>query len=147
MRTFYIVALLVVSNVFMTFAWYGHLQFEKWGFTQKWGMVGLILISWFIALFEYVFQVPANKLGYLGQGGPFDIFELKTLQEVILLSIFLVINTLIFNEKLQWNHLLSFALIILAVYVAYKKWYKLAKPVVSLPNLSSTLCIYLKKCF
>ena len=122
MRTFYIVALLVVSNVFMTFAWYGHLQFAKWGFTQKWGMVGLILISWFIALFEYVFQVPANKLGYLGQGGPFDIFELKTLQKVISLSIFLVINTLIFNEKLQWNHLLSFALIILAVYVAYKKW-------------------------
>ncbi len=122
MRTFYSVVLLVIANIFMTFAWYGHLQFSKWGFTQKWGIVGLVLISWFIALFEYAFQVPANKLGYIEQGGSFSIFELKTLQEVISLSIFLLINTLIFNEKLQWNHLLSFALIVLAVYVAYRKW-------------------------
>lgn len=106
----------------MTFAWYGHLQFQKWGFLHKLGIVGLILVSWFIALFEYAFQVPANKLGYIEQGGSFNLFELKTLQEIISLSVFLIINTLVFNQKLQWNHILAFALIVLAVYVAYKKW-------------------------
>lgn len=121
-RTLLSVLFLVISNVFMTFAWYGHLQFQKWGFLPKLGLFGLILVSWFIALFEYAFQVPANKLGYIEQGGPFNLFELKTLQEIISLSVFLVINTLIFNQKLQWNHILAFVLIILAVYVAYKKW-------------------------
>jgi hypothetical protein len=106
----------------MTFAWYGHLQFKKWGIVHQWGLVGLVLISWFIALFEYAFQVPANKMGFIDNGGPFNLFELKTLQEVISLAVFLLINTLIFNQKLQWNHILAFALIVLAVYVAYKKW-------------------------
>ncbi|MDZ4667910.1 MAG: DMT family protein [bacterium] len=88
---------------------------------SKWDIVGLLLISWFIALFEYAFQVPANRLGYIDNGGPFNLFELKTLQEVISLAVFLIINTIIFNQKLQWNHILAFALIVLAVYVAYKK--------------------------
>lgn len=121
-RTLLSVIFLIISNVFMTFAWYGHLQFQKWGFLNKLGLLGLILVSWFIALFEYAFQVPANKLGYIEQGGPFNLFELKTLQEIISLSVFLVINTLIFNQKLQWNHILAFVLIIISVYVAYKKW-------------------------
>lgn len=115
-------ALLAVSNVFMTFAWYGHLHFGKWFGIAKSGMVGIIIISWVIALFEYMFQVPANKLGYTEQGGPFSTFELKTIQEVISLVVFLVINTLVFHEKLQWNHLLAFLLIVLAVVVAFKKW-------------------------
>ena len=121
-RTLISITFLVVANLFMTFAWYGHLQFEKWGFHQKFGLVGIILISWFIALFEYAFQVPANKLGYIEQGGSFSIFELKTIQEVISLLVFLLINTFLFHEKLQWNHILAFALIFLAVFVAFKKW-------------------------
>lgn len=121
-RTLLCITFLILSNVFMTFAWYGHLQFAKWGFVQKWGLIGIVLISWFIALFEYAFQVPANKMGFIEQGGSFTIFELKTLQEIISLSVFLVINTLVFGQRLQWNHLLAFALIILAVFVAYKKW-------------------------
>ena len=121
-RTILCILLLVISNVFMTFAWYGHLQFSKLEWFQKWGTLGIILVSWGIALFEYAFMVPANKLGYIEQGGNFNMFELKTLQEVISLSVFLVINTVVFNQKLQWNHLLAFGLIVIAVYVAYKKW-------------------------
>ena len=112
----------MISNVFMTFAWYGHLQFEKWGIVQKWGLPGLVLISWLIALAEYSFMIPANRLGHMSHGGAFSIFELKTIQEVISLTVFLIINTLIFQEKLQWNHILAFALILLAVWVAFKKW-------------------------
>lgn len=116
------IALLIISNVFMTFAWYGHLQFQKWGILQKWGLAGVVLISWFIALFEYAFQVPANRLGYIENGGNFSLFELKTIQEVISLSVFILINIFIFNERLQWNHILAFVLIFLAVWVAFKKW-------------------------
>ncbi len=121
-RTLISISFLMISNVFMTFAWYGHLQFEKWGIVQKWGLPGLVLISWLIALAEYSFMIPANRLGHISHGGAFSIFELKTIQEVISLSVFLIINTLIFQEKLQWNHILAFALIILAVWVAFKKW-------------------------
>jgi uncharacterized protein (DUF486 family) len=106
----------------MTFAWYGHLQFQKRGFFHKLGIVSLILASWFIALYEYAFQLPANKMGFIVQGGPFYLLELKTLQEIISLSVFLGINTLVFNQKLQWNHVLAFAHIVLAVYVTFKKW-------------------------
>lgn len=121
-RSFLSIVFLLCSNVFMTFAWYGHLQFQKWGILQKWGIVGIVLLSWFIALFEYAFQVPANRLGYIEHGGSFSIFELKTIQEVISLSVFLIINTLVFHERLQWNHLLAFGLIVLSVYIAFKKW-------------------------
>lgn len=123
MKAFYTIILLTLSNTFMTFAWYGHLQFSKIEWLKNTGLVGVILISWLIALAEYSLMVPANKLGYVKNGGPFNMFELKTIQEVISLSVFVVINYLVFKEdKLAWNHVLGFVLIVLAVFVVFKKW-------------------------
>ncbi len=123
MKAAYTILLLVISNLFMTFAWYGHLQFQKIDWLKNTGLTGIILISWCIALFEYVFQVPANRIGYLGNNGPFYLFELKTIQEAISLIVFVLINVLVFKDgTLQWNHVLGFALIVLAVYVIFKKW-------------------------
>ena len=123
MKSFYTVLLLIFSNLFMTFAWYGHLQFQKIDWLKSTGLIGVILISWFIALFEYAFQVPANRIGYLGNGGPFDLFELKTIQEVVTLTVFVVVNIYVFKDgQLHWNHILGFALIVLAVFVIFKKW-------------------------
>jgi uncharacterized protein (DUF486 family) len=105
MKTLFTIGLLVVSNLFMTFAWYGHLQFQKIDWLKSTGLIGVILISWFIALFEYAFQVPANRIGYLNNGGPFDLFELKTIQEVVSLTVFVVVNIYVFKDgQLQWNH-------------------------------------------
>src|ERR1035437_850223 len=112
MKSFYTVVLLIFSNLFMTFAWYGHLQFQKIDWLKSTGLIGVIFISWFIALFEYAFQVPANRIGYLNNGGPFDLFELKTIQEVVSLTVFVVVNIYVFKDgNLQWNHILGFALI------------------------------------
>jgi uncharacterized protein (DUF486 family) len=122
-KAIYTIGLLVISNLFMTFAWYGHLQFSRIDWLKNTGLIGVIAISWFIALFEYMFQVPANKIGYSHNGGPFDMFELKTIQEAISLIVFVLINIYVFKEgQLQWNHILGFALIILAVFVIFKKW-------------------------
>lgn len=119
----YTISLLVLSNVFMTFAWYGHLQFKKWGLLQQAGLVLIILVSWGMALFEYLFQVPANKLGYRENGGPFSLFELKTIPEVISLVVFTLITIFVFKtEKLAWNHLVGFCLLVLAVFFIFKKW-------------------------
>jgi uncharacterized protein (DUF486 family) len=107
----------------MTFAWYGHLQFQKISWLKQTGLIGIILISWFIAFFEYLFQVPANRIGHSSYGGPFDLFGLKTIQEAISIIVFVLVNVLVFKDgQLQWNHLLGFALIILAVFVIFKKW-------------------------
>jgi uncharacterized protein len=115
--------LLIVSNVFMTLAWYGHLQFGKISWLKATGLFGIILISWCIAFFEYLFQVPANKLGYLQNGGPFSIFELKTIQEAVSLGVFVVINIVVFKEtQFQWNHAVGLLLMVLAVYIIFKKW-------------------------
>jgi uncharacterized protein len=123
MKALYTILLLVVSNLFMTFAWYGHLQFQKISWLKATGLIGLILISWFIALFEYVFQVPANRIGHVGHGGPFSLFELKTLQEAISIGVFVLVNIYVFKEgQLQWNHILGFLLIVIAVFVIFKKW-------------------------
>ncbi|MCU0441336.1 MAG: DMT family protein [Bacteroidia bacterium] len=117
------IILLIISNVFMTLAWYGHLQFAKISWLKATGLIGIILISWFIALFEYIFQVPANKLGYAQNGGPFSIFELKTIQEAVSLGVFVVINIMVFKETdFQWNHLIGLLLMVLAVIVIFKKW-------------------------
>lgn len=116
------IAFLVISNTFMTFAWYGHLKFKEISWLSNLGLLGIILISWFIALFEYVFQVPANKLGYIENGGPFTIWQLKVIQEVITLTIFTIFSVLFFkNETLRLNHLIGFAFLILAVYFIFKK--------------------------
>lgn len=122
MKSFYTVALLIMSNSFMTFAWYGHLKFAEWKWFNKLGLISIILISWGIALFEYIFQVPANKLGFTGNGGPFSLIQLKVLQEVITLVVFALFTLLVFKtETFRWNHLVSFLLLILAVYFMFKK--------------------------
>lgn len=114
---------LVIANIFMTVAWYGHLKFEEWGWLKKAGILTVILISWGLALFEYFFQVPANRLGYKGNGGVYDVFQLKVMQEAITLVIFIGFMLLFFkNEPLRWNHLLSCILLIGAVFFAFKKF-------------------------
>jgi uncharacterized protein (DUF486 family) len=115
--------LLIFSNLFMTLAWYGHLHWKKLGFFSKLGILGSIIFSWLVAFFEYIFQVPANKIGYKGNGGPFNLFQLKTLQEVISLAVFTMVSVFIFkSEKFQWNHLVGFLFLVAAVYFVFKKW-------------------------
>lgn len=123
MRALLTVVLLLISNSFMTYAWYGHLkknpEASKTGF---WVYAITILTSWGIALFEYVFMVPANKLGYQGNGGPFSLIELKIIQEVASLVIFMVFSLLFFkDESIKWNHAVAFLLILGAVYLVFKK--------------------------
>lgn len=106
----------------MTMAWYGHLKFQEWGWMKKTAIWGIILISWGFALFEYIFQVPANKIGFKENGGPFSLFQLKIIQEVITLIVFTVFSLLFFkNENFRWNHLMAFVCLILAVYFVFKK--------------------------
>jgi hypothetical protein len=107
----------------MTFAWYGHLKFKDYQWGKSLPLIAIILISWGLAFFEYLFQVPANKAGYEGEGGPFSLLQLKVMQEALTIIIFIVFSTLFFKtEKLAWNHLVGFGLIILAVFVVFKKW-------------------------
>lgn len=116
------VLFLVISNVFMVLAWYGHLKFKEFDATKSLGLFAIILISWGIAFFEYLFQVPANKMGFLGNGGPFTLFQLRILQEVISLVVFTLLAVLLFKtETFRWNHAAAFLLIIGAVYLVFKK--------------------------
>ena len=116
------VGLLIVSNAFMVVAWYGHLKFAEWKWFSKLGLASVVLLSWGIALFEYAFQVPANKIGFSGNGGPFSLIQLKVLQEVITLLVFAVFTLLVFKtETIRLNHVISFAFLVLAVYFMFKK--------------------------
>lgn len=116
------IVFLIISNSFMTMAWYGHLKFAEWKWFQKLGLIAIILISWGIALFEYVFQVPANRIGYAENGGPFSLLQLKVIQEVITLVVFAIFTLLFFKtETFKINHLISFSFLILAVYFMFKK--------------------------
>lgn len=122
MKSLYTIALLVLSNTFMTFAWYGHLKFKEWKWFVGWPLVMIILISWGIALFEYMAQVPANRIGFQENGGPFSLVQLKVIQEVITLIVFSLFTLVFFkNESLRWNHLIGFVFLILAVYFIFKK--------------------------
>ncbi len=122
MKAILTVCLLVLSNSFMTLAWYGHLKFSEWKWFSKLGLISIILISWGIALFEYMFQVPANRIGYNGNGGPFSLLQLKVIQEVITLVVFVGFTLLVFKtETFRVNHVISFVLLILAVYFMFKK--------------------------
>ena len=85
MKAVFTIGLLILSNVFMTLAWYGHLKFKQMNWFSNLGLISIILISWGIALFEYSFQVPANRIGYDENGGPFNLWQLKVIQEVITL--------------------------------------------------------------
>ncbi len=109
---FVTVGLLLCSNIFMTCAWYGHLKYPD---SALWRV---ILISWCIAFFEYCLQVPANRVGF----GYFNAAELKTIQELLSLSVFMVFSIIYLHEPLRWNYVLGFALIILAAFVIFKKW-------------------------
>jgi len=122
MKGTYAILLLILSNVFMTLAWYGHLKFKDWKAFEKIGLIGIILISWGVAFFEYCFQVPANRIGYKGNGGPFALVELKVIQEVITLVVFAVFSLLVFRtESFRINHLIGFGFLVLAVYFIFKK--------------------------
>jgi hypothetical protein len=116
------IVLLAISNTFMTFAWYGHLKFKDMAWSKSLGLFSVILISWGLAFLEYVFQVPANRIGYKEEGGPFGLVELKTIQEAISLIVFMIFSTVVFKQKLEWNHLLGFSLIVVAVFIIFKKW-------------------------
>ncbi len=106
------IGLLVASNVFMTFAWYGHLKYKSAP------LLTVILISWGIALFEYMLQVPANRIGH----GTFSAAELKTIQEVITLLVFALFSVFFLKEPLSWNHALGFAFIALGAFFIFHKW-------------------------
>jgi len=122
MKIFLTIILLVFSNVFMTFAWYGHLKLREFKWFESIPLVGVILISWGIALFEYFFQVPANRIGFKDTGGPFTLIQLKVIQEVITLVVFTVFSLVAFkNETFRWNHLIGFIFLILAVFFIFKK--------------------------
>lgn len=116
------IVLLVISNVFMTFAWYGHLKLKEFSWFDSLPLMAVIGISWGIAFFEYCFQVPANRIGFQGNGGPFSLMQLKIIQEVITLVVFIIFSTLAFKtETFQWNHALACLLLVGAVYLVFMK--------------------------
>lgn len=116
------VLLLIVSNVFMTFAWYGHLKLDEMGVTTGWPLILIILFSWGIALLEYLVMIPANRIGFEGHGGPFNLLQLKVIQEVISLTVFTVVIMFLFRgQAFQWNHLAAFICLILAVFFVFLK--------------------------
>ena len=116
------ILLLVVSNSFMTLAWYGHLKFGIDKSIPKLGLFGIVLISWLIAFFEYCFQVPPNRTAFQGMGGPFSLVQLKVIQEVITLLIFVCFSAIFFKtEHFRTNHLIAFVFLVLAVYFIFKK--------------------------
>ena len=118
----YSVLLLVLSNVFMTLAWYGHLKMrEEFSWFAALPLIAVIAFSWGIAFFEYCLQVPANRLGFRENGGPFDIMQLKVIQEVITLVVFTVFSIIAFKMELKWHHLAAFVCLVLAVYFVFKK--------------------------
>ena len=118
----YSILLLVISNIFMSFAWYGHLKFHEMKWFSKLGLAGIVLVSWGIALFEYSFMVPANRFGFKGNGGPFSLLELKVIQEVVTLVVFIVFSLVIFRtEHVRLNHAIGLFFLVLAVYFIFKK--------------------------
>lgn len=120
MKAVWTILLLVIANIFMTFAWYGHLKFKEYKWFENLPLLGIIFLSWGLALFEYMFQVPANKLGYRENGGPFSLLQLKVIQEVITLVVFTIFTTVFFKgESFRWNHFVGFALLVGAVFFLF----------------------------
>lgn len=115
-RALQTILLLIASNTFMTIAWYGHLKFKNVG------IITAILISWGIALVEYSLMVPANKIGSNLNGGPFNMFQLKIIQEVISISVFILFTLMFFKtDTLKWNHIFGFLFLIISVFFFFKK--------------------------
>ena len=122
MRGFWTIILLTLSNVFMTLAWYGHLKFAAMPRFSKLGLFAIILISWGIAFFEYCMQVPANRIGFSENGGPFSMWQLKIIQEALSLSVFTVLAIFLLGAgEIRWNYIVSFLFILAAVYFAFMK--------------------------
>lgn len=116
------IVLLIISNVFMTFAWYGHLKLQAAGTASNWPLYIVILFSWGVAFFEYCFQVPANRIGFEGNGGPFSLIQLKVMQEVITLVVFVIFSLVAFEGTvIRWNHILAFIFLVAAVYLVFMK--------------------------
>ena len=116
------IGLLVVSNIFMTFAWYGNLKLSEMKISTDWPLILIILSSWGLALFEYLFMIPANRIGSQITGGPFSLMQLKVIQEAISLTVFTVIVALVFKgESIRWNNIVSFVCLMLAVVFAFWK--------------------------
>ncbi len=122
MKTVYTLLLLTGSNIFMNLAWYGHLKFTHSGSFKHAGLWSVILLSWGLAFFEYCLQVPANRIGYQLNGGPFSLMELKIIQEIITLIVFTVLALVFFkNEVLRWNHVAAFCCLVMAVFFTFYK--------------------------
>lgn len=122
MQAVWTILLLITSNIFMTFAWYGHLKLQEMKISGSWPLILVILFSWGLAFFEYCAQVPANRIGFDGNGGPFNLMQLKVIQEAISLTVFTLIVTLLFKgQPLQWNHFAAFFCLLLAVFFVFLK--------------------------
>lgn len=116
------IILLVISNIFMTFAWYGNLKLKELNISTHWPLILVILASWGIALFEYIFMIPANQIGSKINSGPYSLMQLKIIQEAISISVFTLIAITVFRtETLHWNHIVAFVFIIAAVFFAFLK--------------------------
>lgn len=123
MQAFLTIFLLILANIFMTFAWYGHLKLQQMKLiSDNTPLYIVILISWFLALFEYACQVPANRTGFVENGGAFTLMQLKVVQEVISITIFTLFTIVFFKgESLQWNHFVAFGCLIAAVFFVFLK--------------------------
>lgn len=123
MQAFLTIILLVCSNIFMTFAWYGQLKLSEMGkLSSATPLIVVILLSWAIAFFEYCFMVPANRIGSTINGGPFNLMQLKVIQEVVSLTVFTLIVALVFKgQPIQWNHIVAFVLMVAAVFFVFIK--------------------------
>ena len=121
MNAFYTILLLICSNIFMTFAWYGHIKLQQMKvLSDNTPLYVVILLSWLLALAEYSFQVPANRMGFIGNGGAFSLMQLKVIQEVISILVFTVFSMFLFKgESLHWNHVAAFGCLIAAVYFVF----------------------------
>lgn len=113
------IGLLLVSNIFMTLAWYAHLKLQSAKIISDWPLYLVILFSWGIALFEYSFMVPANRIGFELNGGPFSLVQLKIIQEVVTLCVFTVFSFVAFGQHLAWNHIAAFVCLVGAVFFVF----------------------------
>ena len=118
MQGIYTILLLLASNVFMTLAWYGHLKMAEFSWFKALPLIGVIVFSWGVAFFEYCLQVPANRIGFEDNGGPFSLMQL--IQEVITLVVFVLFSVVAFHMQIRWNHIVAGVFLILAVYFVFK---------------------------
>ena len=119
MNSLYTILLLVASNLCMTLAWYGHLKMAEFSWFKALPVIAVIAFSWGIAFFEYCLQVPANRIGFEGNGGPFSLMQLKILQEVITLVVFVVFSVVAFHMQVKWNHIVAALCLVAAVYFVF----------------------------